>query len=367
MIVHRYILGQVLWPVVTAFLSLNLLFLVVQLLKVAELAVGVGLGTGDLFKITLLFLPGFAVFTIPISVLTGVLLAFGRLAEDGELVALGSAGISTLQISVVPLGLGVAAGLFSMGIAGFAAPASTAELHRTFVGLSRQHVAYSLHPGQFFEEIPGVVLYPHRQGEQADSWDGFLMYDRRPGRAHHILVARRARVEPAGEKKQLSLELHDGEVHARNRPERLYTIARFARARVGIDIERLIYDRTRFISSSEQMTLGELSSASRNLSLPPQKRAAYASTLHRRFAFPVAAVLFSLLGCALGASGKLRGRRRTLLASVLVVASFYLLMRIGDAAVSKGWLNAAPAAWIPNFLVAALLVWLFERQSRRPG
>ena len=367
MIVHRYILSQILWPILAAFLSLNLLFLVVQLLKISEVAVGVGLRLTDLYKVTLFFLPGFAVVTIPIAVLTGVLLGFGRLAEDGELVALASAGISNARLAIVPMGLGLVAALVSLLIAGFVAPASTAALHQAFVDLSKRHVSESLNPGRFFEEIPGVVLYPREKASDGSGWNGFFMYDRRPGRARHVLVAKQAHVRPGKSGNYLELALQDGEVHARNKPEKIYSIARFEKARIGIDIDRLIYDRTRFISPTERLSLGQLAAAGHDQRLEPRQRARHLSAWHRRFAFPVAAVLFGLLGCALGGSGKLRGKRRTLLAAVVIVAAYYLLMRFSDTIVDKGFLNPGLSAWLPDVLVAFVVGWLMFRQARRPG
>ena len=192
MILHRYILRQILFPAVLSFVSLNLLFMVVQLLKVAELAAGAGLGLLGLVHVSLLFLPGFCVLTIPISVLTGVLLGFGRMASDGELVGLAGAGLPARRIAVSPLALGLAAAVFAAVIASMLVPASTAALHRAFVDMSKRQVAASLDPGRFYEEIPRVVLYPKVAAREAGVYNGFLAFDRRPGRARHLVVARRA-------------------------------------------------------------------------------------------------------------------------------------------------------------------------------
>jgi len=365
-IVDRYILRQITLPSLAAFFSLNLLFVVVQLLKVAEVAVGVGMGVGDLVGLTVYFLPGFAVFTIPISVLCGVLLGFGRLTGDGELVAFASAGISNLRLSHMPFLLGLVAVALSFVTAAWLAPWSTTALHRAFVDLSKRHVAYSLRPGRFFEEIPGVVLYPRAAAAGQDAFDGFMMYDRRPGRTRHLLVARRARVGPGRGGNFLALELQDGQVHVRDKPRRLYSLASFASGEIGIDIERVIYDRTRFISPTERLGLSGLAAAARDERLSQRERRVHLAAWHRRFAFPLAGLLFALLGCALGTSGRLPGRRRTLLASVIIVAGYYLSMRAGDAMSTKGW-PVLLAAWMPDMLVGALAIGLMWYRARRPG
>lgn len=366
MILHRYILRQILLPAILSFVSLNLLFMVVQLLKVAELAAGAGLGLFDLLRVALLFLPGFCVLTIPISVLTGVLLGFGRMASDGELVGLAGAGISARRVAVSPLLLGLIAAGLSVVVANLAVPGSTAALHRAFVDMGKRQVAASLDPGKFYEEIPWMVLYPKEAAPQEGVYDGFLVFDRRPDRARHLIVARRARILPRQDGNFLLLNFEDGEVHARGR-RGLYSVARFRRADISIDIGRLVADRTRFLPVMEQMSLRELREASKDPTRTRRARNLSASAWHRRFAFPLASLAFALLGCALGLTGRLRGRRRTLVASVVVVAGYYLLMRLGDAVVDKGWLGPAPAAWLPDFLVLATGFWWMVRRERRPG
>jgi lipopolysaccharide export system permease protein len=365
-ILHRYILRQILLPAILAFVSLNLLFLVVQLLKVAELAAGAGLGLLDLLRVSLLFLPGFCVLTIPISVLTGVLLGFGRMASDGELVGLAAAGISAGRIVASPLLLGLVAAVLAAVMAGTAVPASTAALHRAFVDMSKRHVAASLDPGRFYEEIPRMVLFPRVAARQAGEYDGFLVFDRRSERSRHLVVASKARIRPREDGNFLVLSLQDGQVHARGQ-RGLYSVAQFRRADINIDIERLVADRTRFLPVMEQLTLKELREASKDPRRTRRARNLSASAWHRRFAFPAASLAFALLGCALGLSGRLRGRRRTLVASVAVVAAYYFLMRLGDAVVDKDWLGPAAAAWLPDLLVATAGLWWMVRRERRPG
>ena len=129
----------------------------------------------------------------------------------------------------------------------------------------------------------------------------------------------------------------------------------------------LVADRTRFLPILEQMSLKELSAAAKDPKRTRRARNLSASAWHRRFAFPAASLAFAFLGCVLGLTGRLRGRRRTLVAAVLVVAAYYLLMRLGDAVVDKGWLGPAPAAWLPDFLVFTAAFWWMVRRERRPG
>lgn len=367
MILHRYILSQILWPILLVFFSLNLLFLLVQLLKVGEVTFGAGLGLKDLFRVSLLFLPGLVVFTVPISVLTGVLLGFGRMAGDGEIVGLAGAGVSGVRLAAMPLAVGIVAGCLAGSSASFLAPASAEALQRVFGELTRRHVAASLRAGRFFEDIPRVVLYPHHVGKEKNSFDGFLLHDCRADRPCHAVVARHARVSPSTDRNALELVLQDGEVHGQAEDNRLYSIGRFSEGTVNMDIDWLVSGRTRFIPEIDRMPLSALAAEARNPARTPRERNVMSAAWHRRFAFPFSSVLFALLGTVLAASGKLKGWRGNLTVSVGAIAAYYLLMRCGDALVEGGILLPPLAAWLPDiFLVGIVLVRLY-RIERRAG
>ena len=53
-----------------------------------------GVGMGLLVEVFPLFFPLALQFTVPLAMLTGTILTFGRMAGDGELTAMAAAGIS---------------------------------------------------------------------------------------------------------------------------------------------------------------------------------------------------------------------------------------------------------------------------------
>jgi lipopolysaccharide export LptBFGC system permease protein LptF len=320
-----------------------------------------------MLTLSLLFLPGFCLFTIPVAVLTGVLLGFGRMASDGEVAALAAAGVPPVRVCAAPLAVGLLAASLGGLVAAVVAPAAAEALHQTFVRLTRQHIAASLSPGRFFEEIPRVLLYPHQASPAGDGWDGFLVHDCRTAQRCHVLVARQARVQAREDRNALQLELVDGEIHEDLRPSQGYDLVRFSRAELGLDIDRLVASRAQVVASVERLASGRLSAAMQDPALPPAERVRLSSTWHRRLAFPLAALLFAAWGTALAIHGRLRGWRGTLIIAVASVAGYYLAMRFGDALVRVGWLDTVGAAWLPDVLLLLLACLRLARLSRRPG
>lgn len=365
MIAHRYILKQMLKPLIAVFLALNGLLLVVQLVKVGQLTFAAGLTFEDLWQTIIFFLPGFVVITAPVTVLLGVLMGFARMSEDGELVALAACGLSPWKLARVPVLVGVAAWGISFYFTSVVAPACAAYLEGNFASLAKRQVVASLRAGEFFEDIPRLVLFPAHATSNEGVFSGFLLYDHRPGHVRHALVSSRVRILADENSSRLDLQLFDGQVHARDKSHRQYSVLDFKDAEVGIDIERVVRDRTRFLHPFEAMTMQELSSAvSVDAGRSKSDRLRAASVLHRRYSFPASCLVFALLAIGIGLSGKLRTKRSTLIITGAIVVAYYMVVRLMDVLTHSGAMNPALAAWTPDFFVFVLAVWIMLRRGR---
>ncbi len=366
MILHRYILRQIGGPTAVALLALNLLFLLVELLRIAADAVGLGLSLLDLGWLSVLFLPGLAVLTVPVAVLVGVMLGLGRMAEDGEIMALHGAGVRPLAISAMPLVVGALAALLAMVISLWITPLAGGELRRLVVDLAKRNVAASLSDGRFFEEIPNMVLLPGKADPDGKEWRGFFLYDRRHAPRHTVLVASGGRLLEGGAPDELRLELTHGQAHLLDWRTRDYTLASFQSAALQLELGRLLEGRTRFLSPTDHLSLGDLEETAADREQSPRLRQLCRAAWQRRFSFPLAAVAFALLGVAL-ALGARSGRWSNLWLAVAATAAYYLLMRGGDALVERGALPAPIAAWLPDVLALALALGLLVRRERSAG
>ena len=92
----------------------------------------------------------------------------------------------------------------------------------------------------------------------------------------------------------------------------------------------------------------------RDLEREGQIAAPYYVELHKRFALPVAALVFALVGFPLGIRSHRGGRAVALALSFGIVVSYYILYTSIEGMALRGRLPAALAVWLPN---AALRRW----------
>src|SRR5712692_5644884 len=104
-------------------------------------------------------LPFSLIFTIPWGLLTAILLVFGRLSADNEMIALRSNGVSVTRVSI-PL---AAIALFSTSICLWlnvqVAPAAQEKLRSTIFDLATRDPMALFGRDQVIDEFPGRKIY----------------------------------------------------------------------------------------------------------------------------------------------------------------------------------------------------------------
>ena len=97
-ILWRHVLREMLPPTLLAFLIFTFLLLMRYLLQISRLWIQHGAELETVLWSLVYSLPHIVVLTLPMGVLVGGLLAFGRMSSDFEIVALRAQGMSLLNL-----------------------------------------------------------------------------------------------------------------------------------------------------------------------------------------------------------------------------------------------------------------------------
>lgn len=360
----RYALSEVLVPFGFAMVATTLVVLLVQLQRLASAALGRGLGAEDMLVIFAAALPPFLVLVIPIAFLLSVVLGLQRLSNDRELWALGAAGASPLRVARAPLLAGLAVSLLSLPIAHFAEPYGLGLLHERLVDVALRNISMALRPGVFNEDFPGVALFARGRDDRG-ALSEVMVFDRRDSERPVLLVARSgvlAPVEVDGKPPWLELRLEQGELHVgAERTDDRYEVVRFERARIGIDAGQELKERTRGVNLMSRASSADMRREAARRGPRDLHGRRIEKTYLRRFAFPLMALVFALVGAAIVLSGRPESRARNALLALGAVVLYYVLVRAGDFLVLQGPGTAWLAAFGPNLAVAsAAIVWLLR-------
>jgi LPS export ABC transporter permease LptF/LPS export ABC transporter permease LptG len=365
-LLDRYIGREVATHSLLGLAVFTFVFFVPQLVRLMDLVVRHAGSTGSVTLLFLTLLPPVLVFSIPMAVLVGVLIGLGRLSADSEIIALHSCGISLRRL-LVPVGY-VAAG-FSF-IALFITLWLTPVAVRTLRGIEEQILSsqapFAVQPRIFDERFPGWVLYVQDVSAAATHWRDVFLASSGNSRDSSITTAQDASISTGPGKDEIELRLGAGTTQSYDplRPDR-YSVTTFGATDLPIDLSK---------SSSAAVATPSVTDAEKSLSAllesagGPNWRTARIE-LERRFAFPVACLVFALLGVAIGVRPRRGGRATGMILTLILIGGYYFIFVTGDHFAQQGKLPPWLGIWAAN-IVAAIVGSVFLRRIehiRRPS
>ena len=105
-----------------------------------------------------LLLPGLIPYVLPMGMLTGVLMAFGRMGAQHELTAMKAGGLSLLRIAAPALFLAAGLALAAVWINLEVATRSNDEYRRILMGSVKENPASLITPGEINRQFKGLII-----------------------------------------------------------------------------------------------------------------------------------------------------------------------------------------------------------------
>ena len=112
-----------------------------------------------------LLFPGVIPYALPMGVLTGFLIAFGRMSSQNEITAMKAGGIKLLRIAQPALILAASFTLLAAWLNLEIAPRANTEYRRLLVGSAQENPASIITPGELNRQFKGLVI---RAGSRDD-------------------------------------------------------------------------------------------------------------------------------------------------------------------------------------------------------
>lgn len=367
-ILDRSIVRETLPPAFIALVVFSFLFLINMLFQLANLVLQDGLQLGAALLLFLYSLPTLLSYTFPVAVLTGTIIAFGRLSADSEIVALRAAGLPVRAMLRAPLALGALGAAFLLALNLWVIPVARSEQQRLTDQATRlTNLVKMVKPRVFYDRIPGVLLYADAADAAGDRYLRVLIFQH-PGPGKDMLTAARwARLVESPDSGSLQFLLGPGQnaLFDRAHPEKVQ-FSTFAEQTLAVVPASSASD-----SRSKDLQTLTLSELQGRLAAPPSdavspvQRSAWRYELHRRFSSALAVLLFALLAVPLG-MGNTRGGKGAAFSLSLGAVLFYWVVysTLEDLAI-KGRFSPPLAAWLPcAALLGAGLLFLHLRGDR---
>src|ERR1700686_600488 len=156
-IIDRYIVSEIVAPFALGVGLLTFALVTGRLLKLPEMVVNHGVSLGDVASLIGYIMPAFLEMTFPMAVLLGVLMGFGRMSGDRELIAARACGMSLYRLAVPVLGFAAVMWAISSWLAFSVRPWANHHLSERLFQLTQTQSSAGLKDKVFNRNFPGLV------------------------------------------------------------------------------------------------------------------------------------------------------------------------------------------------------------------
>jgi lipopolysaccharide export LptBFGC system permease protein LptF len=399
-IFDRYLGRQVLVSTVFAVAVLSVVLVLGQIFKqLLDKLVDGTLPPDAILKFIGYSFPWSLSFTVPWGILTAVLLVFGRLSADNELIALRMAGLSLRRICAPVLVLSLLASGLCFWINTKVAPHAYAVVRKTTQQSLFKDPKAIFRPDTLVDQLSGYFIFAEsKEGDKLKNLQIIqLQSDGRPGL---YTFSRSAEVAEGNvmKTKEITLNLEDNFSLTRSWPQRLKTEEVNALSAE----KRTAYDEQIRLEKEEMPEVNPATTAFSQLSVPLQKmfdknarmrvdgmsmdqlvtgmqnpaelaldgaippaHSAMLTEFHRRISFSFACFILAFVGIPFGITAQRRETSTGFVLSLLVGISYFTLIMLGGL-----WQNSPDKyphlwVWLPNVVFGILGLVLFLRLQRR--
>lgn len=362
-ILRNHLLRELLQPTGMAFVLFTFVLLVGNLIRMTDLLVNKGVSPAAIFQMFTLWIPTLLCYTVPIAVLTGTLLAFGRMSSDREILAMRASGISLLSIAAPVLWVGLVVSFFLVPVNTLVVPWSHFATRRLLIDIGIRNPTAFLEPGSFVKEFKPYILFIY--GVEGNRLTKVRIYEPREGRPTRTIIAQRGEFVPVPQERRVLLKLYDGTADEPDpeNPSRFYKLE-FRAYSMTLALQEG-KDPQSLGKKPKDMSLDQLRREIRILQEKGIRPTPLQIEIHTRTAMAFSPLAFILIGLPLAVTTRRAQRSIGLGMSVLIFLGYYLFIILGQTLAQKDLLAAGPAMWLGNglfCLMGAVLLW---RASRR--
>lgn len=371
-ILDRYIVNEIVPPFGLGLLLFTFILLLQQITILTSVLIARSADLATILRVFVNLLPSIFAVTIPMAFLLGVLLGFGRLASESEIVALRASGVSPAVLLRPVLALALAASLVTFYVMAVALPQANQSYRTIMFSLVVNKARTAIKPRVFTDDLlPGgqLLMYVTDVPSSTGVWKDVFIHDVREPREPAVLLARSGRLVIDEKARSVALYLENGVRYSFDKSEPTRDKRLDFRSHFLYLPEDAVFPQVSLTRGDREMDLPDLRAKIAELQAqgrPEKETWRYRVEIHKKFAIPLACVVFGLLGLGLSLGSRKEARSAAFALSIAIIFVYYVLIRLGEQAGDTGMLAPAISMWAADVVLGAaavVLLWLNHREA----
>ncbi len=311
-------------------------------------------------QMLVLLMPHYLSIALPAAFFFGILLTFGRLKRDSELVVMASSGRSLARLLAPVMSLAVVMTVMTAIIVGFLSPHARYAYRSLKDQVARASLTAAVLGGTFIH-AEGLTFFAEKAVPGAGGLHlaKVFVHQQEPDGKSIVVTGHNGLLGQSADADVPLLVLQEGlraEIPPDGRGANTLTFNNLSWPVVtGADVDFRPRGR-----DQRELTLTELWTARATQTSSPSA-AEIAAELQSRLALIASVPLLPLLAAPLALSGGPRSQRAGIVAGLLILVLYYEALSFGEAMAKRELLSPTLGLWLPFLILAGITLWVFHR------
>jgi len=355
-LLYSYLASEMLAPFFASFIIMNCVFFLVRLIPFLNFVLELDINFIDFIRIFSYLFPNMFLYSIPMSAMIGVTIAFSRLSNDTEILALKASGISMYKmlppVFIVTLALGLLTAYFSVTLI----PVSDKNIEQFTYQLMKEKIDRGIKEKEFTEALGDIVVYVGKVDKKTNEWTDVWVSDMRGQSTPSITMAQKGRMHTALDSFVITITLENGSLH---RPDDHDSqIVLFDSYEINIPLNAPGSTNRKFNRGT--LTMPQLIQKADEVGRDTDFGKVLLTEFHKRLVLPFGCVILALIGLPLGLQAGPGKKGIGIPLGLAVFISYYVLFTLAKMLSTDGDFPIAATMWSPNIIylfVTAILIW----------
>ena len=370
-LIDRYVGSGVVITTIYGLFVLSLVLVLGNIFKeLLDLMINRDVPVKYLFMFMLYVLPFSFTFTVPWAFLTAVLLVFGRMSADNEMVALRACGTSLFRVCLPVLGVALVLSAFTFWINTTVAPRALDAMRNSIVTIARSNPQSLFTAGEVIDEFSGRKIFIG--GKEGSMLSNVTLIEEAAGaQPQRVILAQEGEIEVDDEGGELLLTLRNARFEQRDEkaPDDVSQIRHgISVGEATVSIQLLDLVNNYWLSKPlRAYTLRELWSylpeaESQN---DPELVSRVKVEMSKRVSLSLACIAFAIVAMPLGVTAQRKETSIGFAISLALAFAYFFFVVLAEMLRDNTALHPYLLLWVPNALFIGIGAWLLARLDYR--
>jgi len=367
-LIDRYLAKQIAVPLIGSLVLAAMLLVLDKMLRLFQYVVDAGGPVSVVWRMLANLLPEYLSLGIPIGLMLGILLAFRKLALSSELDALRGIGVGYGRLLRIPFAYAIPLAILNLFIVGYLEPYTHYRYEGLRFDLKSGALGAAIKVGEFNRLGRHLTLRIERSEKKGSQLHGIFVEADQPQGMTVAATAQHGHFLSTDDPNTILFRLEEGRLIQNSPKFATPRTLSFDLYDLPISLPAIEQFRGRGGSQSDELYLHELWSLG--------YRGGAADKAHKLqaqadFNFRVVEVLMMLmlpfLAVALAVPPKRSSSGVGIFVGILTVVAYHKVNQYAQQAGAHGRLDPTLALWIPLFVLAAMIFWMYHVLAHKPG